>query len=626
MPITPTSISSPTTLTSANIVVTTSQDAVRQQMATAAAEKKSDAEDARAKDESAKAAIAEYNGLSAKDKADPKRKQKVADAQQAAADAKHLADQSAKRLQDLTNNALPAAILADKQATDANRAREKQIEDDAQSQEKTKADNEAQAAKDQADAGKTQGTGQTPKPAQKNADSSAVVGAAAAGAQAAEGDDAPPKAAAKAPATAESDNYQPQQKQPVQAKALYAGSGNSVLPGDEEESQARPAVRQDSVVGQAAPKPARTTTTVDAKGAPIKTTDNSVPTGGAGGTASVATAPTVGAPSTSAPAAEDFAGLVTDSGVRWTDLTDAQQAYIKKQYQKIKDVASQGDVEKTMKAMMDAFFDKVGQQSGVADTTGEQGAKTNKQQANAKGTGSAGAPAGAAVAGTATVGAPADAGTQDVTPAGNGALSAQAGATGASVGAPAPRQAVQGFVAPNTLGGSGKLSKATVGASAPGGSSATVGAAATDSGGADLATGQTDEISRGYFGGISPMELVQMVMLLAFKEAGEDVRGAAQVMQQQTNQKAALRASQDALRPQISTNQATGAQDSASKAVSDQMDSLQSKMDSIGDDNQIVMIRLQNLTQLLTTMSQATSNISKSGSDATKSIVGKIAG
>jgi hypothetical protein len=49
-------------------------------------------------------------------------------------------------------------------------------------------------------------------------------------------------------------------------------------------------------------------------------------------------------------------------------------------------------------------------------------------------------------------------------------------------------------------------------------------------------------------------------------------------------------------------------------------------MDSIGDDNQIVMIRLQNLTQLLTTMSQATSNISKSGSDATKSIVGKIAG
>ena len=36
------------------------------------------------------------------------------------------------------------------------------------------------------------------------------------------------------------------------------------------------------------------------------------------------------------------------------------------------------------------------------------------------------------------------------------------------------------------------------------------------------------------------------------------------------------------------------------------------------------MIRLQNLTQLMTTMSQAASNISKSAYDTTKSVVGQI--
>ena len=593
MPITSTSVTSAASVAANSTVVTTNQDRVRQQMATAASKAKDDAQAARDADANARDTASWYNALPAKDKTKADNLKKYNDAQAYAQTTKRQAAQSKKDLEKLTNVDLPAAIQADQQATEANKAREKQIEDEAQESDKAKADREAEANKQSSDDTKAAtgtGTGQAQKTAKKPTEGSAVVGAAATGAQ--ETEEAAEPAAKAAPAP-EGDDYEPAASQPAKTQARYS-SGSSMLPSEGEEPQERVPSRQN---GQAAP---------------VKTTAPA--TGGAeatGGQAAGATVGASGASSAPAATAADFSGLVTDSGVRWDDFTDGQKAYIIAQYNKIKDAAKDGDVEKTMKSMMDSFWMDLGQESGVAATDGTDKLPKGKSQPK-QGKATVGAAGQGATALTGGDGGAA------VTAAGNSALSTQAGATGATVGAAAPRQAVQAFVAqPNTLGGSSKLS-------APSG--ATVGAAGDTGATLDVSNNpETDEISRGYFGGMSPMELVQMVMLLAFKEAGENVRNAAEMMQEQTKQKQAIRASQDALRPQISIN-ATGGQDSASKAVSNQMDSLSSKLDSIGDDNQILMIRLQNLTQLLTTMSQATSNISKAQSDATKSIVGKIGG
>ena len=152
--------------------------------------------------------------------------------------------------------------------------------------------------------------------------------------------------------------------------------------------------------------------------------------------------------------------------------------------------------------------------------------------------------------------------------------------------------------------------------------------------GAGTYTGAATSIggSLGATGGLTGMELVQMVMLQASSEAESAAEDLANTVQRNTSQKDALRIQVDGLQNSLfqlqDSNQVTydnsGAMTGTAGEYNLEITNMSSQMDSIGDDNQLLFIRLQNYSQQLTTTMQATSNISKSLFDTEKAIVGQI--
>lgn len=622
----------------ATTAITTNEDAVQQQISSKAAQVKADTAAISAADDAKQQSNAWFSGLSAKDQAKPANIQKHNDQLAAAEQAKEQAEEaSAQDKQDLAqlqNQALPAAVEADHQATQAVQAREKAAEDTDQANKQQAADNKERSS----DAARA--TDQKSKQLQQKS-SADVVGSAASGSTASETSaaSAAPVEASVAAVVPNVDGYSAPKAQSGTSRS--AALNNSVLPGAADEQQESRSVSKgtsskaaaasqtkSSTVGTAAvvyddagnavtPKTADAASTP--KSAAVTTaTTSAAQTNQAGKLITQPTASTVGASSTGATTATPVTAAAVSSTattamtgtsstsstpLTFDDLTDAQKAHVHSIFTKIKEAAKSGDVKKTEDAFLQGISqDDAGQSSGAdSDDTTKTGSKSKKGTKTSTMVGAASA--------------------KEVTPAGNEALSSMTGATGKSASATQKGQ-VAGLVATNTIGGSGKLSK-TVGAAS--GKSTTVGDSATDG---TLYSGfsvtANSEVGKAYSGGMSPMELVQMVMLKAFQEAGDDVQSAAELMQTQTDAKNAARQSQDSLRNMVSYTSGTGAMDATATSASNSLDSISSNIDAIGDDNQVLMIRLQNLTQLMTTMSQAASNVSKNLYDTEKSIIGQI--
>lgn len=137
---------------------------------------------------------------------------------------------------------------------------------------------------------------------------------------------------------------------------------------------------------------------------------------------------------------------------------------------------------------------------------------------------------------------------------------------------------------------------------------------------------------------LTGMELVQAVLLIAAQQSQAEVRDMALQVQDKTKTKSDLRADLTKQRDLMNSMQQADAKGTGNtwfaadnKGMTDAAASINKKMgeddqqiQTLGDDNQLLFIKLQNLSQQLTQTMQAASSVSKSLFDTSKAIIGNI--
>jgi hypothetical protein len=121
---------------------------------------------------------------------------------------------------------------------------------------------------------------------------------------------------------------------------------------------------------------------------------------------------------------------------------------------------------------------------------------------------------------------------------------------------------------------------------------------------------------------LSPMEIMMLVMLMATDELNKEIQQVAKDLQNSTAEKNQIRQALSDNNQHISYDANDNSLES-SQAKKNQTN-LQNKLDSIGDDTQMMQMRLQNLMQMQQQFIQAVSNISKSLADNSMAILRHI--